>query len=553
MLLTVKPFGGIMPRLDPRLLPQHGAQTAINCDLRNGALSALRQTSFVWTPTKAGTKQTIYRFGETVNDESLYWFTWADDVDVVRGQIASDTTERTFFTGDSAFGHPRWTDATLALTGGGTNYPIASWRLGIPAPASAPTNGGISGTGSGTNETRAYVYIYVNAKGDIGQPSLPLEVTIQDGQSITLTGLVAAPAGYNITAKRIYRTLTGASSGADYQFVAEVGDGTTSYVDSTLNKNLGETLSSIDYEMPPANLRGLVNMPNGMAAGFDGINVYFCEPYRLYAWPSKYRQPVDFPVVGLGAFGESLVVCTRGQPYLMFGTDPNAISIKKIELMQACVSKRSIVEMGDAVMYASPDGIVRVGPGLTDVVTRSFISKEFWTSLNPSSIHAHLYDGKYIGFYDNGTPGSFIFDPSDELAPFALTTLTATAGYLDVVRDGLFMAVGSEIRQFDDNAALLSYAWKSRRMATGSPINFGWAKVEARSFPVVFKVLARDTNPASGTHNQMVLRHTKSVTNQEPFRLPSGFTSDEWEIQLEGSGIVTAAFLAQSPEELRAS
>jgi hypothetical protein len=553
MLLAIKAFGGIMPRLDPRRLPNHGALVAVNCDLKSATLAPLKQTSFVWTPTKAGTKQTIYRFGETVNDESLYWFTWADDVDVVRGQIASDTTERTFFTGDSAFGHPRWTDATLALTGGGTNYPIASYRLGVPAPASAPTNGGISGTGSGTNETRAYVYVYVTAGGDVGQPSLPLEVTIQDGQSITLTGLLAAPAGYNITRKWIYRTLTGAASGTDYQFVAEVVDGTTSYVDSTLNKNLGETLNSVDYEMPPATLKGLVNLPNGMAAGFDGINVYLCEPYKLYAWPSKYKQVVDYPVVGLGVFGESLVVLTRGQPYLMFGTDPNAVSVKKIELMQACIAKRSIVEMGDAVMYASPDGLVRVGPGMTDVVTRNFIDKDFWTSLNPASIHAYQYEGRYVGFYDNGTPGSFIFDPTDELAPFALTTLTATAGYTDVVRDGLFLAVGTEIRQFDDNAATLSYTWTSHRMEIGSARNFGWAKVEANAFPVTLKVYARDVDPASGTHNQMVLRHTEVATSQRPFRLPSGFVSDEWEVRLEGAKEVTGVFLAQSPEELRQS
>lgn len=544
MKLQWKIFGGIQPRLDPRRMPEHGAQTATNCDLRSATADGLKSTTFIWTPTKAGVKKTIYRFGELVSDESLYWFTWTDDVDVIRCQISGDTTERTLFTGDSAFNHPRWTNATLALTGGGSNYPIASYRLGVPAPASAPTNGGVSGTGSGTNETRAYVYVHVTAEGDVGQPSLPLEVTMQDGQSIILNGLVAGPAGYNINRKWIYRTITGQSSGTNYQFVAEINDGVTTYTDSILNKDLNDTMFSIDYEMPPATLIGLQNMPNGMAAGFikDGIDVCFCEPYRPYAWPSKYRQVVDYPIMGLGTFGETLVVCTKGQPYVMFGTDPNAISVKKLELAQSCVSKPSIVNMGDSVMYASPDGLVRVGPGLTDLVTGAFINKEFWTSLNPESIHGYCYDGKYIGFYDNGTPGSFVFDPRDEMAPFSLCTLTASAGYQDVVRDGLYLAVGTEIRQWEDNATKLSYVWRSRIEETPHKINFGWAKVEANTYPITLKV-----------YGGGVLRATKSVTSSEAFRLPAGYVADYWEIQLEGSNEVTGVYLAQSDAELKSS
>lgn len=544
MLLQWKVFGGIQPRLDPRRMPEQGAQTALNCDLRSATVDGLKTTSFVWTPTKAGVKKTIYRFGELVSDETLYWLTWTDNVDVIRCQISGDTTERTLFTGDTAYNHPRWTNATLALTGAGTDYPKASYRLGVPAPASAPTNGGISGTGSGTNETRAYVYCYVTVEGDVGQPSLPLEVTIQDGQSIILNGLVTAPGGYNINRKWIYRTITGQSSGTDYQFVAEIADGSTSYTDSTLNKNLAETMFSIDFEMPPATLVGLVNMPNGMAAGFikDGIDVCFCEPYRPYAWPTKYKQVVDYPIMGLGTFGETLVVCTKGQPYVMFGTDPNAISVKKLELAQACVSKRSIVNMGDSVMYASPDGLVRVGPGLTDLVTGGFIHKEFWTSLNPSSIHAYCYDGKYIGFYDNGTPGSFVFDPRDEMAPFALCSNTSTAGYQDVVRDTLYLAVGSDIVKWETNATKLSYTWKSRIVETPKKVNFGWAKVEANAYPVTLKV-----------YGGGVLRATKSVTSSKAFRLPAGYVADYWEIQLEGQNEVTGVYLAQSYGELQSS
>ncbi|MGL1400235.1 hypothetical protein ACSTI4_24935, partial [Vibrio parahaemolyticus] len=76
------------------------------------------------------------------------------------------------------------------------------------------------------------------------------------------------------------------------------------------------------YNPPPAGLRGLTAMPNGMMAAFDGKDLYFCEPYLPHAWPASYTLTTDFPIVGLGAFGTSLVVMTTGNLYLVSGTAP---------------------------------------------------------------------------------------------------------------------------------------------------------------------------------------------------------------------------------------
>ena len=80
--------------------------------------------------------KTIYRYGQDVASDSLYWFHWADDVCVVRGPIAADTTERTYFTGDSTFPTPRMTVFDVATSG--ATCPTVSYRMGIDAPAIAP-------------------------------------------------------------------------------------------------------------------------------------------------------------------------------------------------------------------------------------------------------------------------------------------------------------------------------------------------------------------------------------------------------------------------------
>lgn len=541
MRIALRAFSGIAPRLDPRRLGDANAQVALNCDLRNGTLRALRGTSAVWDLTKAGTIRTIYRFGQTISDESLYWFHWTDDVDVCRGQIAGDTDERTYFTGDSTYGHPRVTKASIALIGG-TDYPMASYRLGVPAPASAPTLVNVTGTGDGVVETRAYVYTYVTGDGEEGPPSLPLRVEAKEGQTVNLQGLLEPPTGdYNITSKRIYRTVSTDGTPTDYQFVAQISEATTSYSDSKLIGELAEVIPSLEWEPPPAGLRGIVNMPNGMMAGFLGNDVYFCEPYRPFAWPTKYMQACDAPIVGLGVFAETLVVVTRAHPVIMFGSDPNTIAVRKSELAEAGVSKRSIVSMSGGVMYASPNGLVMIGPSGGRLITEGLIDKDFWTSLNPSSIEAYHYDGRYVGFYDNGTEAGFQFDPSDGNNPFSMLEAHANAGYNDMVRDALYLNFAGTVRQWDEGGTPYTYTWRSRIWEAPHELNFGWAQVIAGAYPVTLKVYADGA-----------LKHTQAVASAEPFRLPAGFVATDWEVEITGTAKVTAVYLAQGIDELRA-
>jgi hypothetical protein len=541
MRIAHRAFSGIAPRLDPRRLGDTNAQTALNCDLRNGTLRALRGTAAVWPLTKPGTIRTIYRFGQTISDESLYWFHWTDDVDVARGQIAGDIDERTYFTGDSTYGHPRVTKASIALPGG-TDYPMASYRLGVPAPAATMTSGGVTGVGEGVIETRQYVYTYVTGDGEESAPSLPLQVNAKDGQTVYLNGMVAAPAGdYNITSKRIYRTVSTGATPTDYQFVAQVSEVTNSYTDSKLAIELAEVLPSLDWDMPPAGLKGLINMPNGMMAGFLGNDVYFCEPYRGFAWPTKYVQAVDSPVVGLGVFAETLVVLTKGHPVIMWGSDPNTIVTRKSELAEACVSKRSIVNMSGGVVYASPNGLVLVGASGGRLITEELVDKEFWTGLVPESISAYHYDGRYIGFYDNGAPGGFQFDPADGNQPFSMLETAASAGYTDLVRDALYLNIAGTVRQWDEGGTPFTYTWRSRIHEAPYPTNFGWGQVFAETYPVTLRVYA-----------DAVLKHTQIVASSAPFRLPGGFKALDWEIELTGVNKVTRVTLAQGIDELKA-
>ena len=136
-MAAIKSFGGISPKTPARYLQDSQAQVALNCPVFNGALQPLLNVgSSVYSLPKVGTPLTIYRFGQDLISDTQYWFHWLTDVDAVRSQIPSDTSEWTFYTGDGA---PKATYSSLALSGGTQEYPTVSRPLGIPAPGTAAT------------------------------------------------------------------------------------------------------------------------------------------------------------------------------------------------------------------------------------------------------------------------------------------------------------------------------------------------------------------------------------------------------------------------------
>jgi hypothetical protein len=537
MLLKIGNFSGIAPQSDAHLLAANQAQTAINCRFMGGTLNSYKAPRVVTADPTPGRAKSIYRFGQYETDEAKFWFTFSTDTDVARSQIAANSEERTYFT-DGVL--PKKTNYSLAVGGAGTTYPRLSYQTAVPAPASAPTVSIHTGTGEGTAETRYYVYTYVTEWAEESIPSAAsLSIDVKSGQVVRVTGLVAPTAGnYNIKFIRIYRTASGATA-TDYQFVAEIPISSVLYDDSVLQENLGEVCPSITYDPPLATLKGLINLPNGMQAAFSGNDVYFSEPYLPFTFPTKYSLSLDYPVVGLGLFGTNIIAVTKGNPYIITGISPDAMSSQKMDLQQACVSKRSIVSMGYGVMYASPDGLVLVAD-TASLITAPNYSKREWSLVNPETITACQYEGRYYAFFQAG--GGLIVEPHENAAIVTQHNLTVTAAFNDLQRDTLYFAGDGNIRAWDSHATdYIAYTWKSKIFETPKQTNFAWAQVlVSDNKPVTFNLYADG-----------VIKYTIAVTNDKPFRLPSGYKSKYWEVELTGTGAVRSVLMAENIEELK--
>lgn len=529
-------FAGMMPRVSARLLEPNRAQDAINAELFSGELKAFRDLATIVTPTKVGTKQSIYRFGQDVANEALYWFHWLVDVDVARGPVNNDAAERTYWTGET---EPRVTDNSIALTGG-TDYPMAWYKLGVPKPVNAP-NVAINGVGTGEPRARAYVYTYVSVWGEEGPPSNPSAVIeVKDGQTVDLSNMSTGPgAGYNIVAKRIYRALSG-STATDYQFVAEIAVALTTYNDAIADELLGEVIRSTTWIPPETGLKGLVVVANSFFAGFLNNDVWLSEPYLPHAWPVRYRKSTPFGIVSLGSFDRTLVALTKGEPYAGAAADPSGLVLNKIAGGKACVSKRGTVSLPGGVAYPCADGLALVSAAGWQLATEQYFTRKQWQALVPSTFLGARWGQRYVGFYNDGAvQRGFIFDPTDARAGLIYIDVNATAAYNDPQRDALYLQVGADIKKWDA-AGARAYTWRSKIFVMPRPINPRFMQVRAATYPVTVKLYA-----------DAVLKHTAAVASSEPFSLPSGYKAREFEIQAEGTVDVKSVAVAESMQELK--
>ena len=179
-------FRGEAPKYKPRLLPVGYGQKAHNCKLFDGKLKPWFGMTTVATPAKTGTIQTIYAMRDSGGD--LVWLEWTQEVNVVEGLVAGDTTQRICFTG---YGAPKTTNFTLADSG--SLKPADWWRLGVPAPITAASVAS-GGGGTGTPRDRVYLVTFVHAwadgKTDEGaQSPASAIISAMSGETINLTNI----------------------------------------------------------------------------------------------------------------------------------------------------------------------------------------------------------------------------------------------------------------------------------------------------------------------------------------------------------------------------
>ncbi len=542
---TLKTFSGKAPKVYARLLPNDMATVAENCRLDSGRLEPWKGNSAVSiTPvasyTVSANTKTLYKYNSST------WIGSNDEIDFVRSPIAEDEFERIYLTGmGGSAGYPRMTLSTIV--GAGTYY-----RLGIPTPSafnSAPALGSTSVSATETPVSRSYIFTYVSAYGEEGAPNAPLTshiVNVHSDQTATVTFPTNVSGNVNLSKKRLYRT----DSSGVYRQVFDVPFAQASYADSLTEAQLGEEIPTTSFVPPPDDVSanhpdgpmlGLISLPNGILAGFSGQTVCFSQAFQPHAWPTGNRLTVKSDVVAVAPLSSGVLVLTKEKPAMIQGLDPASMSMSEIDSTLSCVAKRSVVDMGDYVMYASPDGLAVASEGGLDLATANILTRDQWQELVPSSIVGFNWEGHYVGFYATGSANKgFIFDPRGGKNSFVNLDFHATAGFNDLENDELYLVVGGSVVKFAAGSSL-TYTWRTKKFFSPRPMNPAVAKVNCDSY---------SPSPTLKLYADGVLKHTQTVTNGEVFRLPSGYKAQEFEAELEGAVAVNEVCIYESAQEV---
>ncbi len=391
-------------------------------------------------------------------------------------------------------------------------------------------------------QSRYYVETLVNGYGNEGPPSLASNIVdVFDGDAVAITDTnVTADPNYNIVSKNIYRSNVDAAGNEILQFLVNIPLATGTYSDTTLSAALGEVLQSTEWDGPPAGVEGLTPLANETVAAFSGNLVLFSVPGFPYAWPVSYQKPTDVPVMGLGAFGTSVLVLTQGVPYLVTGNAPSNYVMDKLGVGFGCISKRSVVQVGPAVIYASTDGLAMMGINSATIVTKDIISPDEWRdTYNPTTLSGYLWEEKYVGFYTNGaTQAGFYFDP--QTGDFVPLDFYATAGYADPVSGALYLVVGGNVVAFARGTTLRTMSVTTKRYRF-HPTTFRAAKIIATAYPVTVQVTYYNSD--GGTSIVSL-----TATSRDAFRHPDMDLTEECDVIIQGG--VTAIYLASTMQEL---
>jgi len=312
----------------------------------------------------------------------------------------------------------------------------------------------------------------------------------------------------------------------------------TQYIDSKTDSEMGRILPSENWDEPPATLAGLVSMPNGFFAGFVGRTVYFSEPFQPHAWPAGFAITVDYDIVGLGVSENTLVTCTKGTPYAMTGTSPDVVVPSQIPMNQACASKRSIANVMNVVIYASPDGLVAVQGGIGELITENYYRRIDWQELNPSSMIGEVHDNRYHGIT---TLDHIIFDLDESKSALVSSSVLADGLYSDLESDTLYMVVGTNIVSWRTNATKLTAKWRSKRLHFARRMSWNVMRVVAESYPVIVRAYSKD--PA-------ILALTVTFNSDEARRIKRMRDDKDWEFEIESTKPVREFTVSTSMADL---
>ena len=414
MKIVFNTFNGILPRPNVGIKPDNCARIAWNCDLRDGRLRPLKQPLSVTTAypmvnadysdADDGSAVKHLRYVHRVAGDVILW--WASEKEVAEANVDASNEFRCVVSGYD----PAATDTAYIA-----RYHVATPRASKPSVTrlikdrlAAPVVTVLYSQGA-TNSYTTFKQTWVDGNGfesPLSPPS-PILNYFDDGTTcdfIQVAQILAPVGAYH---RRLYKSLPVENSEPVYQFVSEqaVANGVfTALTLHVLDKDAGAVAP--DSDNPPTSLGGVVAVYGGYYAGFDLLTrreVLFSDVDLPYVWPLTNRiSAVDQTIVKLVSYGNSVLALTDDIPLVFTGTSPDMMSVASCATHAPCVSRRSVVQIGASVVFASDDGLYMIPiSGETQVtnLTENHFDRRAWRALNPETSFGVVHNNQIFMWF----------------------------------------------------------------------------------------------------------------------------------------------------------
>jgi hypothetical protein len=589
--IHVTSFGGMIPAVDVKLLPNGNASYARNCRLLNGKLQPFKRLNFINQSTYPAIK--------------------------FNGELGYDSVENTLFTSAAEGQYPILTRMlnqnayNYAYTGypyqlslrtfsiaasviRGTDYSGTTARaLGVP-PGPACVNQGVSPQQRSKYPTaRRYCATYVNMFGEESTPgTISADIYCFEGDSISISinpSFANPPTGlYPISKIRLYRTASEYESGeelgnklnTDFLLVTEFAYTPSSFVfvdDIPTHTIPGDLLLSREFFNPrQIDAVAMVQLDAGyLAIAYVDGTISISERFMFHAFPLRNQITIPESISSMVAYYDMLIVTCRNNSAYKVTVRPDAAGIsfdvQRYPDRYAAEAARALVGTNFGALYSSPRGLVALSRDQQVLVTKDMILPQQWNTIFAPTI-AGWAEGYYIGV---GTAGgeNWIMDVPDQISgqtqfgqlvyvdsQIIPARPNPVPGLYSMVygRDRLFIFDApyegtnlyewSGLERPEQLGEAARYVWRSKTFVTRAPTTFAAAKItftkNYASIPdgmgsVIFRLFGDGA-----------LRCEINVYGNEPFRLPHLYKATNWVFELEGEAYIDEVHIATSMTEL---
>jgi hypothetical protein len=279
------------------------------------------------------------------------------------------------------------------------------------------------------------------------------------------------------------------------------------------------------------------------------------------------------------------------------GVEPASATLQDVNFVWPCLSKRSMVSVGDAVLYATSFGLAMIGASGPQMFTQNFFTEAEWKPFSPTTMECEVSEGRVFVKHDAGL---MVFKLQEQ-AMLTSSTVLCDGLYTDATDGELYVLQSGGVYKFDaDDGARLTLNWTSKEFEVPTPLNFGAARVEiTRQLSTADELAIADLRATILAANQAALttysttgdgavngkringvgvnagptlqelplvdneyltftlitdgqvRFSKTITQSQSFRLPAGYLCDRFSVQVTGNVRVHSIRLAETMDGLR--